>query len=439
MPDGRFAVIDPAAGMSGDMLLGALVGAGAPLAWLEALPARLGIPEVTVSAEPVDRCGVQAMKVRVALPGGREEEPAAPHQHDHRDEQGHAHGHHEHGHAPGDHGHRRVGELIAMVTRAPLSEWVRTRAVRAFELLGEAEGRVHGMPGDSVPLHEVGALDALVDIVGGIEGFEQLGIQRIYTRPVALGSGWIRAAHGTMAVPTPATALLAEGLEIGPDGPVSGEATTPTGAVLLRVLAEGPPPPRWRADGAIGWGAGGRNPAGYANVVRLWVGTAAPEAARVDVLAADLDDLSPEYLEPMRERLIEAGALDVQVWATQAKKGRTGFRVEALVPPAAAGAVGDALFRHSTTAGLRSWTADRRTLPRREVVLDVSGVTVRVKILDAPGGPRAKAEYEDILLVARRTGRAAQEVARDLQIQALDLVGRIRDDGAADHQHRAKE
>src|SRR5690606_4544188 len=114
---------------------------------------------------------------------------------------------------------------------------------------------------------------------------------------------------------------------------------------------------------------------------RLWVASEAPEAAQVAVLAADLDDLSPEYLEPLRERLVEAGALDVQVWATQATKGRTGFRVEILAQPEAAEAVGTALFRHSTTAGLRSWTAERRTLPRREVVVDVSGATVRVKIV----------------------------------------------------------
>jgi hypothetical protein len=440
MSDGRFAVIDPAAGISGDMLLGALVGAGAPVAWLEGLPARLGIPEVAVSIEPVDRCGVRALKVRVQLPGGVEEAPAELVGHHH-----HGHGHaHDHAHARdpehhaggGDHGHRHVGDLIAMVMRAPLSDWVRARAVRAFELLGEAEGRVHGLPATDVPLHEVGALDALVDIVGGVEGFEQLGVRRIFTRPVALGSGWVRAAHGVMAVPTPATALLASGLEIGPDGPVTGEATTPTGAALLRALAEGPPPARWRMSGAVGWGAGGRNPEGYANVLRLWLGSEAPEAARVDVLAADLDDLSPEYLEPLRERLFDAGALDVQIWTTQAKKGRTGFRVEIVAAPGAADAVGEALFRHSTTAGLRSWTADRRTLARREVTLNVSGITVRVKIVAAPGGLRAKAEYEDVVEVARRTGRPAPEVARDLQTLAMDLAERGE---ATEHQHRAEE
>ena len=326
-----------------------------------------------------------------------------------------------------------------MVSRAPLSDWVKQRSIRAFELLAEAEGRVHGMPAADVSLHEVGALDALVDIVGGVEGFEQLGVRRIYARPVALGSGWVRAAHGVMAVPAPATALLVEGLQIGPDGPVTGEATTPTGAALLRALSEGPPPAAWRATGTVGWGAGGRNPATYANALRLWVAQEAPEAALVHVLAADLDDLSPEYLEPLRERLFEAGALDVQIWTTQAKKGRAGFRIEALAGGEQAESVGTALFRHSTTAGLRSWTAARRTLPRREVALDVSGITVRVKIVDAPGGERAKAEYDDVVEVARRTGRSAPEVARDLQTLAMDLAERERAGEAEDHQHRAEE
>ena len=193
----------------------------------------------------------------MALPGGAEELPSRGRSittitiHDHP-----AHSHDHHG------PHRHVGDLIAAVERAPLSAWVRERAVRAFRLLGEAEGRVHGVPAEAVALHEVGAVDALMDIVGAIEGFEQLGITRIYHRPVALGSGWVRAAHGVIPVPAPATALLLEGIEVGPNGPVTGEAITPTGAVLLRVLSAGPPPARWRAIAGGAWGAGGRNPDG---------------------------------------------------------------------------------------------------------------------------------------------------------------------------------
>ncbi len=425
MPDGRFAILDPVSGISGDMLLGALLAAGAPADWLRSLPARLGFPAVTVQITPVDRCGIRAIKVDVCLPDGSREAPSES-----VDEPRHSHDQtqHQHPHGDGSHTqhagpHRHIGELIDIVERARLSPWVRERAVRAFQLLGEAEGRVHGLPADQVPLHEVGAVDALIDIVGGIEGFEQLGITQVYNRPIAVGSGWIRAAHGVMPVPAPATSILLEGIEVGPNGPVIGEATTPTGAVLVRVLSAGAPPARWRATGASAWGAGGRNPGEYPNALRLILASAALEAGEVVLLSTDLDDLSPEYLDPMREALFLAGALDVQLWATQMKKGRTGFRVEISVAPAEADHVIEALFRHSTTGGIRRYSAERVTLARRELEVPTSdGGAVRVKVLDGPDGPRVKPEYEDVAALARRTGRPAHEVARDLQSRALRMV-----------------
>jgi uncharacterized protein (TIGR00299 family) protein len=423
MADGRFAILDPAAGISGDMLLGALVAAGAPADWLRGLPARLGAPDVTVEITEVARCGVRATKVDVVLPGGAREHPAesvhADHAHDHHGDHAHGDDHGSHLHGP----HRDIGELIAAVKRAPLSPWVRERAVRAFRLLGEAEGRVHGMPAEQVALHEVGAVDALIDIVGAIEGFERLGIDRVCNRPVGLGSGWVRAAHGVIPVPAPATALLLEGIDIGPNGPVSGEAVTPTGAVLLRVLSEGAPPARWRAVSAGAWGAGGRDPSNYPNALRLIVAQPSAEAGDVVVLSTDLDDLSPEYLDPLREALVAAGALDVQVWSTQMKKGRTGFRIEAIVGAADADSVSSAFFRHSTTAGVRRQSAERVTLARRELQVEAAdGTRVRVKVLDAPDGPRMKPEFDDVAALAQRTGRPAHEVARDLRDRAVRLV-----------------
>ncbi|HEV7364827.1 MAG TPA: nickel pincer cofactor biosynthesis protein LarC [Gemmatimonadales bacterium] len=414
MSDGRFAILDPMAGASGDMLLGALVAAGAEPDWLRALPRRLGFPGVQIDIGQVDRCGLVATKVDVRLPDGTQELPSRPigdHDESHPDE------HHElHGHGP----HRHIGELIELIERADLSAPVREQASRAFRLLGEAEGRIHGLSAEEVPLHEVGAVDALIDIVGTIEGFEQLGITRIYNRPVALGNGWVRSEHGVMPVPAPATSILIEGLEVAPNGPVIGEATTPTGAVLLRVLSSGPPPARWRAVNAGAWGAGGRNPKTYPNALRLILASSAPEAGEVVLLSTDLDDLSPEYLTPLRDALFVAGALDVQVWATQMKKGRTGFRIEVTVGPAEADAVAAALFRHSTTSGIRRQVAERLTLARREIeVTSSDGTAVRVKVLDGPDGPRVKPEYEDVAAVARRTGKPAHEVARDLHNRAL--------------------
>lgn len=535
MDSSRLAILDPSAGISGDMLLGALIAAGAPEAWLQALPQRLGLDGVTVEVRRVMRCGVACVKVDVRVHGELEHpngEPAAGamyvagHPHDHAHSHGHPHAHphadahaataHTHGpqdvmtgarghghshahttphahshahesspthshaadhaqlqgtghvppiaarthedhgtvdddgrrrlhraegpsavdvgrahahveahveashHAPHDHGaHRHVADLLAIVDRAPLSEWVKSRALAAIRLIGEAEGRVHGVPAEQVALHEVGAMDALVDIVGAIEGFEQLGVTRIATRPVTLGRGWVRCAHGTMPVPAPATAILVEGLAIGENGPVTGEATTPTGAALLRVLADAPLPTRWRAVRGDAWGAGGRDPAGWPNALRLLIAETAAEAADVTVVASDVDDLPAEYLEPLREALVAAGALDVQAWSTLGKKGRPAFRIEALAPGEHAASVREAFLRHSSTIGVRQWVATRETLARREVRVAVDGAAIRVKVVDAPGGPRAKAEYDDVAAAARQSGRSALEIARAAEALAL--------------------
>src|SRR5207245_887848 len=199
---------------------------------------------------------------------------------------------------------------------------------------------------------------------------------------VAVGQGWVETAHGQLPVPAPATAILLEGLEIAADGPVIGEATTPTGAALLRVLSSGAPPERWRMVGS-GWGAGQRDPKAYPNALRILVAESASEAGRVVLLATDVDDMSPEYVEPLRQALVAAGALDVQTWPVQMKKGRQGFRVEVVAPEELVERVTAALFRHSTTAGVRRWAAERATLPRRQVIVQLSPeVSVRVKVLE---------------------------------------------------------
>src|SRR5436853_3171759 len=395
----RIAILDPAAGISGDMTLGALLSLGVPSAWLEGLPNRLGLAGVGVPLRDVVRCGVGWKQVEFAIP----EQP---------------------------HG-RHVGELVRLVEGAPVSEWVRERAVRAFQLVGEGEGRVHGVAPEKVHLHEVGAVDAVLDIVGAIEGFEQLGVDAIYTWPVAVGRGWIEAAHGALPVPAPATAILLEGLELAAGGPVEGEATTPTGAALVRVLATGAPPERWRLVKS-GWGAGQRNPGHYPNALRVLVAEQAAEAGRVMLVATDLDDMSPEYVEPLRQALVTAGALDVQTWPVQMKKGRSGFRVEVMAPEELVEGVTAALFRHSTTAGIRRWVAERATLPRRQVTVQLSPeVAVRVKVLEQPdaggGGVRLKPEYDDVLAAARALGRPPLEIARAAERDAEALVAKSKE------------
>ena len=392
----RIAILDPAAGISGDMTLGALLSLGVPVSWLEELPARLGVGNVAVRVRDVRRAGLLCKQIEFEIP----EQP---------------------------HG-RHVGELVRLVEHAPISDWVKERAVRAFRLVGEAEGRVHGVAPDKVHLHEVGAVDAVLDIVGAIEGFERLGIEAVHNFPVAVGQGWVEAAHGRLPVPAPATAILLEGLEIaGQGGPVEGEATTPTGAALLRVLSAGAPPDRWRLVGS-GWGAGQRDPKHYPNALRILVAEAASEAppGRVVLLATDVDDMSPEYVEPLRQAVVSAGALDVQTWPVLMKKGRQGFRVEVMVPEALADAVTAELFRHSTTAGVRRWIAERATLPRHQLTVRLDGVAVRVKVLDG-GGVRVKPEYDDVLAAAQALGRPPLDVARAVERDAVALLAKAKE------------
>jgi len=389
----RIAILDPAAGISGDMTLAALVSLGLPASWLEELPARLGVGDARVTVRDVRRSGITCKQVEFDIP-------------------------------PQPHG-RHVGELVRLVERAAISDWVKERAVRAFQLFGEAEGRVHGVAPEKVHLHEVGAVDAVLDIVGGIEGFERLGVEAVHHLPVAVGQGWVEAAHGRLPVPAPATAILLEGLEIVSAGPVEGEATTPTGAVLLRVLSAGAPPDRWRMVGS-GWGAGRRDPKHYPNALRILLAEAASEAGRVVLLATDVDDMSPEYVEPLRQALVQAGALDVQTWPVQMKKGRQGFRVEVMAPEPLAEAVTAELFRHSTTAGVRRWVAERATLPRHQLTVRLDGVAVRVKVLDG-ASVRVKPEYDDVLAAAQALGRAPLDVARAVERDAEALIAKSKE------------
>ncbi len=386
------AILDPAAGISGDMTLGALIDAGAPQEWLTELPGRLGFTDVGVDIDRVTRSSLVATQVRFQIP--------------------------ERAGSPG----RHVGELIAIVERAPVSSWVRERAVETFRLVGEAEGRVHGCAPDQVHLHEVGAVDAVLDIVGAAEGFEQLGVEAIYHLPPAVGSGWIQTEHGNLPVPAPATGLLLEGLEVSRRAPVEGEATTPTGAALLRALSAGPPPERWRLT-HTGWGAGQRDPAGYPNALRLMLAEPATEAGTIEVIATDIDDLSPEYMEPLRQAVLDAGAVECVSWPTHGKKGRMSTRVEALVPTNLVAAVTATLFRHSTTGGVRYGTFLRQTLPRREFFVELlPDVRVRIKVWDGPFGQRMKAEFDDVAAAAAQLGRPALEVAREAERLAAKSV-----------------
>jgi uncharacterized protein (TIGR00299 family) protein len=256
-----------------------------------------------------------------------------------------------------------------------------------------------------VHFHEVGALDAIIDILGVMAAVEELGIQRCYTRPVTLGRGWAEMAHGRFPVPPPAVLKLLEGIPVR-DPAFEGECTTPTGAAILRTLTAGAEPPTGFVPLGTGFGAGTRDPEDRPNCLRLVLVEDGPESAtELELLQTDVDDMPAEYVPPLQQAVLAAGALDCVVVPLLMKKGRPGYRVEALVRPEQAEAVRQALFAGSSSIGVRSWRVSREALPRQEERAEWHGHSIRVKRSTLPNGTeRAKPEFEDVMRAAAALG-----------------------------------
>lgn len=374
------AIFDPFSGISGDMTLGALVGAGLDPDWLRALPSRLGLEGIDVRVERAMRSGISCTKVDFAI-------PAQPHG-------------------------RHLHQIREVVRRADAPAHVMEKADLAFRAIAEVEAEIHGTTVDRVHLHEVGAVDAILDIVGAIWGLSELGVSRVYCGVIALGDGSVNTAHGVLPVPAPATLRLLEGHAVRPGPEGAGELVTPTGAALVRVLSEGPPP--IHVPLRSGYGAGTREFANRPNALRIVLAESSAAGAVVEHLewlATDLDDMSAEHVSNASERLRELGALDVTTTAVQMKKGRMGIRLEVLVRPALARRLEEEMFATTTTLGVRRTSVERRALRREQRTVDVLGHAVRVKVATLPdGGQRGKPEYEDVQVVSRATGRSLGDV-----------------------------
>ncbi|HEY8456276.1 MAG TPA: nickel pincer cofactor biosynthesis protein LarC [Actinopolymorphaceae bacterium] len=395
---GRIAWIDCGSGASGDMLLGALVAAGVPLEVMASAVAAVAPEDVRLAAHQVTRNGLAATQVTVTGTDSTH--------------------------------HRTWSDVRSLLEAAPLEPAVRASALETFRRLAEAEAKVHGTSPDAIHFHEVGALDAIADVVGVCAGFVHLGLDRVYASPVAVGSGFVRAAHGRLPVPVPAVVELlasAGAPSYGGETPASqenvtlGELCTPTGAALLVTHVSS-----WGSQPAMrvetqGCGAGSRDIPGRPNVIRLLVGNPAAESRgdRMDglptttqvVVETNVDDLDPRIWPDVLRRLLEAGAVDAWLTPILAKKGRPAHVLGVLVDPDRVQAVCRVIFRETSAIGVRCHDVRKHPLDREMRDVTLTGGSVRVKVASYAGTiVNAQPEYDDVLALAAATGRPIKDV-----------------------------
>ena len=390
----RVGWVDATGGVSGDMLLGACLDAGAPLPAVQAALDRLALPEqVTVTVDRARRAGLAAARADVAVTAAA--------------------------------GHRHLADVLALLDR--LDEPVRSRAADVFRALAAAEARVHGTTVDEVHFHEVGALDSIADVVGVVSALHTLELDTLTCSPIALGGGRVNTEHGPIPVPGPAVVELLRAAQApGVGGPIELELATPTGVALMTTLASSFGPMPALRPTAVGIGAGGRDPAGHANVTRLVIGATDDAAERepAAVLDANVDDLDPRLWPQLLTDLLGAGAQDAWLTPILMKKGRPAYTLSVLCPPDRAGALERLVLTHTTTIGVRRYPVTRQVLPREWVSVEVLGAPVRIKVARLDGEVvNAVPEYEDVARLAAERGVPAKTVLAAAVAAAEGLRG----------------
>ena len=379
----KLAYFDCFSGISGDMTLGALVDAGCSADLLRGELKSLQVPGWTLTTEKVWKNGMAATRVRVQT----------------EDQQK----------------HRSLSTILEILKNSRLAPPVRERASRIFQKLGEVEAHVHAAPLEKVHFHEVGAVDAIVDIVGSCIGFHALGIERFLCSPLNVGGGTAKMAHGVLPVPAPATARLLQGAPTFSNG-VQHELVTPTGAAIVATLCDsfGPQPPM--TVSAIGYGAGTTDLEGQPNVVRIMIGESADKVSsasdeEISIIEANLDDMNPQIYGYILEKALLAGALDVYTTALQMKKNRPGTLLTILCRPEDTEALMSLIFAETTTFGVRSHRAQRRALPREWVSVSTTYGSVRIKLSRSNGHIlHVTPEYDDCRKLAVKKQVPLQQV-----------------------------
>jgi uncharacterized protein (TIGR00299 family) protein len=389
----RVAYFDCFSGASGDMILGALLDAGLAVEALREEVGKLALPEGTFRLEmkPVTRAGFAATKLDVHV-----DEPPR---------------------------HRSLAEVLKIIEASSLVPGDIERIVSVFRTLGEVEAKVHGSSVEDVELHEVGAVDAMVDVTGCVVGLRLLGIESVYVSPLPLGHGEGRGSHGVLPLPAPATLELvarAGAPIVEGEGP-RGELVTPTGAALLTTLGRFERP-AMRIE-KVGYGAGGRDPEGRPNVLRAWLGETEPAGKRMRLIETNIDDMSPELLAYTQEMLMAAGAADVWFTSIQMKKSRPATMLSVLCQDALESSLVGLLLRETSTLGVRVRDVSRYEAEREVFEFESSLGPAAVKVKRLPGEPpRVAPEYEVCRRIAQDRGMALLEVYRVVTEEALERV-----------------
>jgi uncharacterized protein (TIGR00299 family) protein len=396
----RVAFFDCFSGISGDMTLGALVDAGADFDALKLELAKLHIHEFEITADKVNKRGIAATQVSVLV-------------HEHRD---HTHGNHSHH----QHHGRAFGDIRRIIESSDLTDGVKLRSIAVFTKLGEAEAKIHGKELESIHFHEVGSVDAIVDIVGACVCLEQLGIEKVYASPMPTFYGTVEIAHGEFPLPAPATAEILKDVPWRQLG-IEGEIVTPTGAAIVAALSAGFGAMPAMTVKSVGYGAGTKD-FGIPNVLRVMIGEAVEfsgEFEEVSVLETNIDDLSPQVYEVVMERLFAAGALDVYMTPIQMKKNRPAVLLSVICAPESIPAMSDVLFEETSTIGLRIDSRRRICLPRETVTTQTKYGPITVKVARRAGMVvNVQPEYEDCKSAAAKHSVPVKMV-RDMALSAF--------------------
>ncbi len=393
----KTAYFDCFSGISGDMVLGALVDAGLPMDYLKKELSRLSVRhEFEITSGPAVKHSIAATKVDVII----------------RDEQHAGHHHHSHHHGHHHHPHRTLKDIGAIIRESGLKEELQEKIMHVFRRLAGAEAKIHGTTADEVMLHEVSAIDSIVDIAGIVIGLDYFRIEKVYTSPVTLGRGTVKCAHGVIPVPGPAVVELLKDYPVEYNHNITGELCTPTGAAVIATLSSGFKKSLKLKTHTVGYGAGTKEFPQLPNLLRVSIGEELLnwDEDVITVIETNIDDMNPEIYPHLNQLLLDTGALDVYLTPTLMKKGRPGHILSVLCTEEKTDTLLSVIYRETTTIGVRMYPVRRQKLPRTIIEIETALGKMKVKMVEFDGRKRYNPEYEECRRVAGEKGIPIHQV-----------------------------